>query len=460
MNRLLARTLVLAYLCAGAAGAADRPLTVVDANAGKALYIQECSGCHGERGNGAGPAAAFLDPRPRDFTKRMFKLRSTPTGQPPTTDDVLRTIERGIPGTAMPAFAFLPPEDRRHIAAHVLRLADLLDEPEPAAIPDPGAPPPTSAETIATGKQLYADAGCETCHGPTGKGDGTQEMKDSDGRPIKARDFTSGTFRGGNERVDLYYRLTTGMDGSPMPGYGDSLDGPERWALVAFVMSLRSPPAPTPLPADPTEAGRVVAGQYGCRGCHVLDDGTGGDVGPDFRLAGQKLDPTWVRTFLHAPHAYGKLYPWRTYRMPQLALTDGEIDVIGRYLAATGRRTDAPIPVPDVASFPAAKVEAGKNTFVLVCAQCHALGKVVETPLASQQGPDLIRVAGRVDYEWAKRWITDPKAFDPKTKMLIPAALTSDDIDNVRMFVWKTSVEANAAAGGTTAAVTSPATGG
>src|SRR5262249_61572996 len=131
MNRLLTNLLVLACLGAGGARAADRPLTIVDANAGKPLYIQQCSGCHGERGNGTGPAAEFLDPRPRDFTKRLFKLRSTPTGQPPTTDDVLRTIERGIPGTAMPSFKFLPPEDRRRIAAHVLRLADLLDEPEP-----------------------------------------------------------------------------------------------------------------------------------------------------------------------------------------------------------------------------------------------------------------------------------------------------------------------------------------
>jgi cytochrome c oxidase cbb3-type subunit 2 len=439
--------LVVASLGAGLAAADDRPLTIVDANAGKPLYIQECSACHGDRGAGDGPAANLLDPRPRDFTKRVFKLRTTATGQPPTTADVLRTIERGIPGTAMPAFAFLPEADRRRIAAHVLRLADLLDEPEPTPLPDPGPPPATTAETIATGKELYTDAGCVSCHGPLGKGDGTQEMKDSSGRPIKARDFTTGAFAGGGAPIDLYYRFTTGMDGSPMPGFGDSLDVPQRWALVAYVESLRTQPVETPPPADPTEAGRAVAAKYSCGGCHTLDDGTGGEVGPAFRLAGQKLDPTWVRAFLRGPRAYGKIYPWRAWRMPELKLTDTEIDAMARYLAVTGGRPDAPIAVPDVASFPAAKVEAGKNTFVLVCAQCHSLGKVVETPLASQQGPDLIRVAGRVDYEWAKRWITDPRKLDPKTKMLIPVALTPDDIDNVRMFVWKTSVEAK----GTTA---------
>jgi cbb3-type cytochrome oxidase cytochrome c subunit len=61
-----------------------------------------------------------------------------------------------------------------------------------------------------------------------------------------------------------------------------------------------------------------------------------------------------------------------------------------------------------------------------------------------QQGPDLIRVPHRLDFEWAKRWIRDPKAIDPKTKMVGPD-LTPDQVDAVRMFVWKTAIEANAA---------------
>jgi cytochrome c oxidase cbb3-type subunit 2 len=442
MTRRFATALLVVCMTAIAAAATERPLTTLDASAGKVLYMQECSGCHGERGDGTGPAAELIEPRPRDFTKRLFKLRTTPTGQPPTTDDVLRTIERGIPGTAMPSFAFLSDAERRKVAAYVLKLADLLEEPEPAPIPDPGAAPPSTPEMLATGKQLYDDAGCVSCHGPTGKGDGTQEMKDSEGRPIKARDFTGGAFAGGGQPIDLYYRFTVGMDGSPMPGFGDSLDETQRWALVDYVLSLRTPPAAAPLPTDPIEAGRVVTAKYSCRGCHVLDDGKGGEVGPDFRLTGQKLDPMWIRTFLRGTHAYGKIYPWRVYRMPQLPLTDEEVDVLARYIVAIGKRPDAPVKVPDVASFPAAKVDAGKNTFVLRCAQCHSLGKVVETPPATQQGPDLIHVARRVDYDWAKVWITDPTKFDPKTKMLISGGITPDEVDSVRMFLWKTSVEA------------------
>src|SRR5512139_149221 len=97
-----------------------RPLTAADAVAGKPLYLRECSGCHGERGNGAGPAADYVDPRPRDFTQARFKFRTTKSGQPPTTADILRTIQRGIPGTAMPSFSFLAEEERKKIAAYVL----------------------------------------------------------------------------------------------------------------------------------------------------------------------------------------------------------------------------------------------------------------------------------------------------------------------------------------------------
>jgi mono/diheme cytochrome c family protein len=203
-----------------------------------------------------------------------------------------------------------------------------------------------------------------------------------------------------------------------------------------------------PLPDDPLAAGRAVAAKYACRGCHVLDDGQGGEVGPDFRLAGQKLDPTWVRKFLRGPHAYGKIYPWRANRMPQLPLADDEIDAVARYLAAVGKRPDAATALPDPATFPTAALDAGKTRFVITCAQCHSLGAVVQTPLAAQQGPDLIRAAGRVDYDWAKRWITNPKEFDPHTKMLIPTALAPDEVESVRMFVWKTSMEANASPGG------------
>jgi cytochrome c oxidase cbb3-type subunit 2 len=434
--------LVLALAAASPAAGDPRPLTEADASAGKAAYLRECSGCHGERGDGRGTAAPFLDPRPRDFTAGAFKFRTTPSGRGPATADLLRTIERGLPGTSMPSFAFLPADERRKIAAYVLRVADLLDAPEPEPIPPPGAPPAASAEALAKGKQLYADAGCASCHGLAGTPDAqsTKDLKNTDGTPTRARDLVAEPFRGGETALDLYHRIVGGIDGAPMPAFADAVGEAELWTLVAYVQSLRKPQPAEPLPPDPVAAGRIVAARHGCGGCHKLDDGQGGDVGPDFRLSGRKLQPDWLRTFLHAPREAGKIYPWRVARMPALKLADEEIERTIEYLALIGKRPPDAGKLPDPSTFPAARVEEGKNMFVLRCSQCHALGTIVATPLASQQGPDLIHVSRRVDWAWSREWITDPRKWDAKTRMQV-ADITPDQIDSVRMFLWKTSME-------------------
>jgi cytochrome c oxidase cbb3-type subunit 2 len=437
----LAFALALALAASSPAAADPRPLTDADASAGKAAYLRECSGCHGERGDGNGAAAPFLDPRPRDFTKGTFKFRTTPSGRGPATADVLRTIERGLPGTSMPSFAFLPADERRKIAAYVLRLGDLLDAPEPDAIPAPGTPPATSPAILAQGKQLYADAGCASCHGLAGTPDAqaTKDLKNADGTPTQARDLVADRFRGGDEPIDLYHRIVGGIDGAPMPAFADAVGEAELWTLVAYVRSLRNPRPAEPLPADPVAAGRTVAARHGCGGCHKLDDGQGGDVGPDFRLSGRKLQPDWIRTFLHAPREAGKIYPWRVARMPALELAEDEIERTVQYLGLAGKRPPDAGTLPDPSTFPAPRLEEGKNLFVLRCSQCHALGTIVATPLASQLGPDLINVSRRVDWAWSKEWISDPRKWDPKTRMQV-ADITPEQIDSVRMFLWKTSM--------------------
>src|SRR5262249_49399270 len=83
-----------------------------------------------------------------------------------------------------------------------------------------------------------------------------KDLKDTDGRPIAARDFTTGVYRAGGEPRDLYYRIATGLDGTPMPAYGDVLSPADAWDVVAYVRSLAAPHPPAPLPADPIAAGR------------------------------------------------------------------------------------------------------------------------------------------------------------------------------------------------------------
>ena len=97
------------------------PATVMTPNSkllarGEVLFKQNCSSCHGESGQGNGPAAGTLNPRPRNFTqpadwKRGFHLT-----------DIFTTITTGIKGTGMAAFDFIMPADRMALVHFVRSL--------------------------------------------------------------------------------------------------------------------------------------------------------------------------------------------------------------------------------------------------------------------------------------------------------------------------------------------------
>src|SRR5262245_34339429 len=58
----------------GPPGAGPREAPPVDRVAqGKELFDNHCAACHGEKGDGNGPAARFLYPKPRDFTEGKFR---------------------------------------------------------------------------------------------------------------------------------------------------------------------------------------------------------------------------------------------------------------------------------------------------------------------------------------------------------------------------------------------------
>lgn len=74
---------------------------------GRNLYMQHCLHCHGVSGDGDGPTAKFLNPRPRDYRQGKFKFTSTLSGIKPSKHDLHTTLVQGIPGTSMPSFVLL-----------------------------------------------------------------------------------------------------------------------------------------------------------------------------------------------------------------------------------------------------------------------------------------------------------------------------------------------------------------
>jgi cytochrome c oxidase cbb3-type subunit I/II len=218
---------------------------------GKEVYERRCLGCHGANGDGKGPAATFLyNQRPRDFTAAVFKFRLTKEPVP-TDGDLLRTISRGVRGTAMPPWYDLPLNDRLAVIQYIkyVLAVDRSDPAKPYAFfaeepPGPplyiGKPPAPTQQLLDRGKEVWEQAKCWECHGKTGKGDGEKAagLKDDPGFPIVPADLTSGQFKSGPAVEDIYRTVTTGLSGTPMPSYRDSFPDEDRWALAYYILAL------------------------------------------------------------------------------------------------------------------------------------------------------------------------------------------------------------------------------
>ncbi len=245
---------------------------------GREVYRYRCQQCHGVTGDGNGPVAKSLIPRPRDYRRGIFKFTSTPYGSKPRREDLLNTLNSGIIGTSMPKFSDVPKEDLEAVVDYVLSLThrgelefqlayeadgletaedvndtlneELVDELVTAILDQwraargqqvlPMTPQPEfTAEHVAAGKKAFLSKGCSKCHGEDGRGQTKENIgKDAWGLATKAADLTSGMLRGGANPSYIYHRIDSGINGTPMPSFHNALlsEPDTTWNLVAYVL--------------------------------------------------------------------------------------------------------------------------------------------------------------------------------------------------------------------------------
>jgi len=217
-----------------------------DADKGAEIYAKRCVLCHGEEGDGLGPAAERLNPPPRDFTLAQYKIKTTGFDDfVPNDEDLFRMINDGMPGTAMPGWGdMLSETDIRDLIAFIKVFAG-LEEEEPSMQVDYGTQVESSPESIAEGKKLFHQGDrCSECHGENGKGDAIKGLKDDSGFRTWPRNLTKPwTFRASNDPKDVYTRISTGIAGTQMPSFADpvskkKLDSEQRWHVANYVNSL------------------------------------------------------------------------------------------------------------------------------------------------------------------------------------------------------------------------------
>jgi cytochrome c oxidase cbb3-type subunit I/II len=284
-SRVTSVAAVLAVALAGAAAIAD-PTTAekrlaragAEMDLGKRVYERYCVGCHGASGDGKGEAARFLEPKPRDFTLGKFKFGSVVSGNLPRDEDLMKTIERGLRGTSMPSFRFVPLEERRAVVRYLKTFAA-----ERWQTNLPGAPVPRTvdpydaslddakplAEAIAEGRRIYHQIGCSDCHPSymtaddyakaTGKALRPEAERpilteDSWGQWIAPPDFARQALKASWTVDEIQQTVTAGIGGTAMPTML-SIPDEQRWQLAHFLKSLQesrgAAQRPAPRPRDP-----------------------------------------------------------------------------------------------------------------------------------------------------------------------------------------------------------------
>jgi len=233
---------------------------------GEAVYVKWCAGCHGEDGTGNGPAANTMLPRPRDFTRALYQVRTTASGQLPTDADILKVIDLGMPGTAMPGWEDVLTQEERLALVDYLKTFSRFFEGEPPTQLDFGSATRGTEEAIARGREVFETVECWRCHGQQGRGDGESAptLNDDTGFPIFPADLSANwTFNGGGSVEEIYRVMLTGLDGTPMPTQSDIVDAgvitnEDLWALAHYVRSLS--PEQQPEVREVVSAERITGG--------------------------------------------------------------------------------------------------------------------------------------------------------------------------------------------------------
>lgn len=233
---------------------------------GKKVYDTYCMGCHGITGDGQGPAAEFLNPKPRNFQTAEFRFSSRPSGDVPTDQDLFRTITEGLHGSSMSGWNLMPESDRWAVIAYLKTFAPnkwkFTPGAETTVAEDPYLNQPKDI-AIKRGETAYHGmAMCFSCHAayiPPQKINearavygmpplkafrkdlgSVQSLQTTDGSVILPPDFLWHKLKRGSELQTLYHVVGNGISGTPMPTWKGILPEEDLWGIVYYVREMAS----------------------------------------------------------------------------------------------------------------------------------------------------------------------------------------------------------------------------
>jgi len=322
------------------------------------------------------------------------------------------------PKTTMPKFN-LSEKDIQNVVAYLISLKkeDLIQWKGYLAAKRTELLP----DNMEKGRKLIKNLGCTGCHKikelPDGYAapplDGIGEKRTNELVFSNIRDVERTLINWLLIKVTDPKKFTTDKIINRMPNYG--FNKQQATALVTFLLSMRKdsvPPKYIKTLIDPNDIemkGKKIIEKYNCLGCHKINK-KGGDIGPDLTNEGKRVRPEWLFTFLKAPF---KIRQLMDAKMPDFNLPDKEINTIIEYLSFVSKESYPYI-------FKAKKevhiedINDGEKLYqeVMACIACHSVNG-----RGGQIGPDHTDAASRLKREWIERWLKNPQAIMPDTRM-------------------------------------------
>ncbi|HHI94650.1 MAG TPA: c-type cytochrome [Gammaproteobacteria bacterium] len=203
--------LVLGATSASAAATKNEP--VADKKDVAALYLKNCSICHGDKGDGNTRAQSGMYPKPRNFTTAEAAIELT-------RERMIKSVTEGRPGTTMVAH-------KKRLSEQ--QIADLVDyiRSNFMQLPEAEAGVPAA---VSPGEKIYT-ANCAVCHGDNGN---TARWAQNGLHPAP-RDFTSPEAQNDLTRDRMLNSVTNGRPGTGMMPYKTRLSKDEIAAVVGFI---------------------------------------------------------------------------------------------------------------------------------------------------------------------------------------------------------------------------------
>ena len=307
-------------------------------------------------------------------------------------------------------------EDLYKVSQYVMN--KLTDSDLLSTVPQLGA---ATEEEIKTGRRLFVEKGCASCHALTGLA--PQKDFGPDLTALGAKNASELEFGKAKIPHNLVAYIQAKLEdpssvnpAARMPQY--SWEHADLDAVTAALLS-QTGPAPTStlqrlvVPKKnasfrPVGAFAQVYERYKCYACHRFN-GYGGTLAPDLSYEGSRAQKKWIAEFLKNPQT---IRPTLILRMPQFNLSDKDADIAAEYLSMAVQKPEVDPESVDARQFTQAMVSLGKQLYEVKyqCQSCHTIGAT-----GGYVGPNLNNVGNWLTPAWIEAWLRNPQELQADT---------------------------------------------